>query len=53
METKTVILSKCPFKIMVPHHWRADGSCRCDDKLHIVMKEWGYRWNEEKKQWAA
>ena len=35
----------CPHYIMVPEHYRADGSCRCDDKDHQEMKEWGYVWN--------
>lgn len=35
----------CPHAIMMPEHYREDGTCRCDDKDHKVMAEWGYRWN--------
>jgi hypothetical protein len=34
----------CPYCIMVPEHYRIDGSCRCNDAAHTVMAEWGYRW---------
>jgi hypothetical protein len=44
-------LLACPFVILVPSHYRADGSCRCDDRFHAEMKEWGYRWNG--KRWSA
>lgn len=35
---------KCPFYIMDPIHYRADGSCKCDDIFHrnSLMKTWGY-----------
>lgn len=35
---------KCPFVIMVPEHYRDDGTCLCDDAEHrkMMIKEWGY-----------
>jgi len=36
----------CPFYIFVPEHYRADGSCRCDDPAHTEMSEWGYEWRD-------
>ena len=41
----------CPHLIMVPEHYRDDGSCRCSDPEHEAMKGWGYRW--EDGQWRA
>lgn len=40
----------CPHFIMVPEHYRADNSCRCDDKSHTEMKTWGYRWKGKRWQ---
>jgi hypothetical protein len=37
-------IMKCPHLIMVPEHYRRDGSCRCDDPNHEVMATWGYVW---------
>jgi len=36
--------SNCPFFIMMPEHYREDGSCRCNDPEYRkkVMKGWGY-----------
>jgi len=42
-------LRKCPHYILVPEHYRDDGSCRCNDQSHAEMKEWGYKW--KKGQW--
>ena len=42
---------KCPHCIMVPDHYRADNSCRCDDPDHIEMKEWEYVWNDKTRRW--
>jgi len=36
----------CPHFIMVPEHYREDGTCRCDDVLHHEMDEWGYAWRD-------
>lgn len=37
-------IAKCPHYILVPDHYREDGSCKCDDVEHRVMmiREWGY-----------
>lgn len=40
----------CPHFIMVPDHYRGDGTCRCDDPSATEMSEWGYTWRES--QWA-
>lgn len=37
-------ITRCPHVIMVPEHYRADGTCRCNDREHKEMREWGYRW---------
>lgn len=35
---------KCPHVIMMPEHYRPDGSCKCNDAAHRAMMcmEWGY-----------
>lgn len=37
-------LMKCPFCIIMPDHYRADGTCKCDDARHrkMMIKEWEY-----------
>lgn len=37
-------ISKCPFVILVPEHYRADGSCKCDDadERKRMIEEWDY-----------
>ena len=30
-------LLKCPFVILMPEHYRRDGSCRCNDPEHTAM----------------
>ncbi len=42
---------QCPHCIMVADHYREDHTCRCNDKYHFVMKEWGYKWRNGK--WEA
>jgi hypothetical protein len=37
-------IRKCPHVILMPDHYRPDGSCRCTDHTHLEMKDWGYRW---------
>ena len=49
VETKVRMLKAsdlvaCPHVIFDPTHYRADGSCRCNDKNHKEMESWGYRW---------
>ena len=48
--TQTRVLDResilaCPHVIMMPNHYREDGSCRCDDPEHARMIDWGYTWN--------
>jgi hypothetical protein len=45
------MIHTCPYCIFSPEHYRADGSCRCDDPTHRKMHEWGYRWDGER--WNA
>lgn len=40
---------KCPYTIMVPEHYRPDGTCRCDDPTATEMRDWGYWWDG--KRW--
>jgi hypothetical protein len=37
-------LLKCKFAIILPDHYRADGSCKCDDASHraTMIAMWGY-----------
>jgi hypothetical protein len=34
----------CPHFILMAEHYRADGTCRCNDESHTEMREWGYDW---------
>ena len=49
-EIKQADMLKCPHCIMVAEHYRADGSCRCDDPDHTEMRAGGYRW--KKGRWT-
>lgn len=40
-------IKACPHFIMMPEHYRADGTCRCNDPEHTIMEEWEYTWNGE------
>lgn len=45
-EVKRVIhVRSCPFLILLPEHFRDDGSCKCDDKVHRqrMIEEWEYK----------
>lgn len=36
---------KCPFAIMMPEHYNADGTCKCNDEAHrrdVMIAEWEY-----------
>lgn len=44
-QLKHADIARCTFKIMVPEHYRSDGSCRCDDPTHTEMVDWGYEWH--------
>ena len=37
-------LLRCPHVILMPEHYRLSGQCRCDDRTHVEMREWGYKW---------
>jgi hypothetical protein len=39
-------LLACPHTILMAEHYRPDGSCRCNDPEHTIMREWGYRWKD-------
>ena len=39
-------ITRCPHCILVPQHYRDDGSCKCNDPKETVMKEWGYEWKD-------
>lgn len=42
---KTEDIKKCRFVILLPDHYRDDGSCKCDDPVERekMIREWGYR----------
>jgi hypothetical protein len=42
---KHSMIRACPHLIMVPEHYRVDGTCRCDDPTHTEMADWEYKWN--------
>ena len=44
-------IMKCPHLILVAEHYRADGSCRCDDP-RARMAEWGYVWDATAGRWV-
>ena len=46
-------IEQCPFRIMTPEHYRADGTCRCNEREHGIMEEWGYVWNADKHTWIS
>lgn len=37
-------VGRCPHFILLPEHYREDGSCKCDDlyEREKMIKEWGY-----------
>ena len=45
-------ITKCPRFILVPEHYKADGTCLCFDKLH-QEKIRIERWHRREKTWAA
>jgi hypothetical protein len=44
-------LERCPQHIVIPRHFRRNGSCRCDDPNHHEMEGWGYTWSG--KRWMV
>lgn len=46
------MIKACPHVIFMPDHYRADGSCKCDERDNSDMKEWGYTWSETQNLWT-
>ena len=44
-------ITACPHVILDPEHYRADGTCRCDDEGHQEMASWGYSWDADQGRW--
>lgn len=44
-------IRRCPHVILVPEHYREDGSCKCNDPNAAEMAEWGYTWKEGAWRW--
>ena len=36
------VLARCPKFLFSPDHYRDDGSCKCNDPNHDVMRDHGY-----------
>ena len=47
------MIEKCPFVIITPEHYRDDGSCRCNEREHTIMQEWGYTWDDTAQRWTG
>ena len=47
------VLMRCPQLILMVDHYRKDGTCRCDDHMHIEMLSWGYIWDNQTGMWTA
>lgn len=45
-------IRRCPHVIFNPTHYRADGTCRCNDPTHTEMKTWGYKWDDVFEVWG-
>jgi hypothetical protein len=45
-------MRKCPHFIIEITHYRADGTCRCDDPSHLDMTAWGYTYDMELLRWV-
>lgn len=43
---------RCPHCIIVPEHYREDGTCYCNDPTATIMLEWGYVLDVQNKVWA-
>jgi hypothetical protein len=37
----------CPHILLVPDHYREDGTCKCNEESDPHMREWGYSWDGE------
>ena len=42
----------CPHYIFDMHHYREDGTCKCNDPKEEVMRTWGYKWSAKKQLWV-
>lgn len=54
-EVRTLTLDTirgCPFVIFDMHHYREDGSCKCDDadEQRKMLREWGYTKRDFKRK---
>ena len=43
-------IKRCPHTILLPEHYREDGTCRCDDPDYPEMIEAGYEWRDGRWQ---
>lgn len=50
-EISAATIKKCPHYILMPDHYREDGTCRCDDPSDKDMRSWGYRWSKKEGKW--
>ena len=48
---KQTDVHNCPHYIMMPNHYRDDGTCKCNELGHQDMLAWGYVWNG--KSWIV
>ena len=41
---KQADIAECPHLIMVPNHYRDNGTCKCDDPTEqaMMIRDWGY-----------
>ncbi len=46
------MIRACPYLILLPEHYREDGSCRCDDPEAPEMVRGGYTWDAEAGRWS-
>jgi hypothetical protein len=49
----TIYPHRCPHRILVPGHYRADGICKCNDPGALEMRSWGYKWSRKKGLWVS
>jgi hypothetical protein len=38
-------ITRCPFAILMPNHYRDDGTCKCSNAQHreMMIREWEYK----------
>ena len=48
---KQTDVHNCPHYIMMPNHYRDDGTCKCNELGHQDMLAWGYVWDG--KSWIV